>query len=140
MSAQALLIITTTFFSVFVVCYYRMVWRNKKESERFDRYSEAILMAVKKNFAELKDKEMLLVVDKGYGVFDSSRWEDEIDSFTCLVIVPLLQMYKIERFESTEQKRKFMLFSKSMIKDLLCHDVLPVMLTAKECVEGRRSA
>ena len=79
MSAQALLIITTTFFSVFVVCYYRMVWRNKKESERFDRYGEAILMAVKKNFAELKDKEMLLVVDKGYGVFDSSRWEDEID-------------------------------------------------------------
>ena len=139
MSAQALLIITTMLFSIFVVCYYRIVWRNTKESDKLERYSEAVLMAVKKHFAELKDKEMLLVVDKGYGVVDSSKWEDEIDRFTCMVIEPFLQVYKMERFESTEQKRIFMLFSKSMIKDLLCYDVLPAMLTAKEYVKGRRS-
>lgn len=112
--------------------------KRKKEIKTLEKYAEIVLASAKKHFAELKDKEMLLVVDKGYGVVDNTKWENELDNFTCLVIEPTLQEQKIDRFESTEQKRKFMLFAKDMIKDLLCYDVFPVTLSAKEYLEGRK--
>lgn len=138
MSAHAMLLLATTLFSIFVVYYYKNTWEKKKEIKTLEKYAEAVLVSAKKHFAELKDKEMLLVVDKGYGVVDNSKWENELDNFTCLVIEPTLQEQKIDRFESTEQKRKFMLFAKDMIKDLLCYDAFPVTLTAKEYLEGRK--
>lgn len=137
MSAYTSLILTTILFSIYVVYCYRDAWERQKELNMQEKYAEAVLISTKRHFAELKDKEMLLVVDKGYGIIDSSQWEDELDNFACLVVEPTLKRLKVVRFESVEQKRKFMIFTKDMIKNLLCYDVLPMKITAKEYLVGR---
>ncbi|AOE86994.1 hypothetical protein [Pseudomonas sp. TCU-HL1] len=125
-------------FSLFVFFYYRRLVVETLKLNRLHNYSDSTYRAVQAHFAELKDKEMMLTVDKGYGVIDTSEWEQELKRFVFMIVAPLLPSSTMSQVNSTPSKKEeFYVFATGLIKDLLCYDVFPQRFDISSYIQGR---
>ena len=136
MSPKAFLVLTTLALGVYLIWLTREqlgAWKNRKQGLV---YGNAVLAAVREHFVELKDKQVFLTEDKGYGVVDDSRWKEEVAKFISMIVRPNLRT----RIENPVDLGFFHRFSNDMIHNLLAHDVVPRQFSVEDFVEKRRQS
>lgn len=95
-------------------------------------YGKAVLAGVEKHFVELKDKQVFLVEDKGFGVVDDSKWKDEVDKFITMIVRP----NAVAHIVTPADQATFHRFATVMIHRLLEDDVPPRQFSVDDYVEN----
>lgn len=136
MSPKAFLVLITFALGAFLFWLTREqlgAWKNRKKGLE---YGNAVLAAVGKHFVELKDKQVFLTEDKGYGVVDDSRWKEEVAKFIAMIVRPNLRT----RIENPADLGYFHHFSNDMIHHLLAQDVVPRQFSVEDYLGNKHQS
>ncbi|MNO88608.1 hypothetical protein D3C76_800630 [compost metagenome] len=121
MSPQGYLVLALLALSAYLFWLSKEQLQSRKAKQNGVAYGQAVLAAVEKHFVELKDKQVFLVEDKGYGVIDDSKWKDEVEKFITMIVRPSVA----SRIHSVLDQRVFHDFSVELIHRLLAEDIFP---------------
>lgn len=110
----------------FAFLFYRGIYVAKKRQRFFAVCADATFKAVSEHYDELKAKSKSLVIDKGYGVFDTSQWEEEVKRFTSEIVVNYIGRAKLNELKRDPWGSSlFGSISYRLVMDLMTLDKLP---------------
>lgn len=134
MSSFFLLFLVTSILGIYLFLILKEKFSNNKKIKDYLICAEIVHFEINKNFAELKDKNLLLVEDKGYGVFDERKWEVELINFISLVINPKINK-RIGNKSNTASNEKFV---KDLVNHLISKDIAFPDFSAKDYLDENR--
>lgn len=102
------------------------------DRRRLTHWAQEIRIDIHEHLAELRTKKAAFIEDKGYGVFDDSKWRDEIANFVRLVLIDKRR----RRFGSVPARNEFVRFSTGVVEHVVASNDNGESLDIHRYVEG----
>jgi hypothetical protein len=137
MSIKALLILSTIGWGAFTFLFYRGLYTQHLRHKDYAAYAKAAFSAVVVHYAELKEKSVRLVVDKGFKIKDDTAWQEALETFITNIVAPQLDADTRRRIQlTTSVSKNFSTFVYHFVSYLVAQPEMPQRYDLKKAIDA----
>jgi hypothetical protein len=137
MSIKAILILSTIGWGAFTFLFYRGLYTQHVRHKDYAAFAKAAFSAVAEHFAELKEKSVSLVVDKGFNIKDDTAWQEALETFITNIVAPNLDADTRHRIRTIPSVSKnFSTFIYHFVSHLVAKPEMPQGYDLKSAIDA----
>ncbi|MDR6924806.1 hypothetical protein [Pseudomonas sp. BE134] len=130
-----LLVCITLAWAVFAIFFYRALHTRHVRHQDYAAFAKAAFASVGEHFAELKEKSVSQVVDKGFKITDDSAWRQTLETFITNVVTPRLDQSTRQRIKDhLPVSRCFSTFTWHFVRALVANPTMPKTYDLKQAI------
>lgn len=126
---------STVVWGVFAFFFYRGLHARFVRHKDYAEFARASFLAVGEHYAELKEKSISQVVDKGFKIKDDSAWRETLETFISSILLPYLNANTHHRVRNIASVGKnFSTFVYHFVSYLVAQPEMPKKYDIKKAI------